>query len=134
MKKLIIGTVAAITMITGASTIANAGPSESMVKMFAQTQEMTEHQQDLMVELFQSGKLLAAEVKKPKEQVRAYLTELIVQDNIDVDEVMTAYKTWQQGVDQQFEETVKVAATLHANLSQEQREKLIETLKKMRSE
>ena len=134
MKKLILGTVAAISLITGASAIAYAAPapSESMVRMFAQSQDMTEHQVELMVALMQSGKTLAAEVKKPKTQVRDYLTDLVEKERIDVDQVMAAYKTWQQGVDQKFEEAVRAAAELHANLSVDQRQQLVDTIKKMR--
>ena len=135
MKKLVIGTIAAITFATGASTIAYAhkGPNEAMIKMFAMSQDMTDYQQELAVELFHQVKALAAAVKEPKHEVKDYVKGLIEQDSIDVDEVMEKYKAWQQKVDKEFEQSLIAVAKLHADLSVEQRQKLIESIKKMRS-
>ena len=135
MKRLVIGTIAAITLVTGASTIAYAhkGPNEAMVKMFAMSQDLTDYQQELAVELFHQVKTLAAAVKEPKDELKTYVKGLVEQDSIDVEDVMEKYKAWQQNVDKEFEQSLIAVAKLHADLSVEQREKLVESIKKMRS-
>jgi hypothetical protein len=110
-----------------------AVPNEPMVRMFAEYHDLTEYQQELMVELVSSGKSLASEVKKPKAEVRAFLMEMVDQESIDVEQIMTAYRDWQHKVELQFEQTLAVAANLHSQLSKEQRVKLIQTIKQMSS-
>lgn len=137
MKKLILGTIAAATLAMGTSTIAiaqmkDAGPNETVIKLFAKSQDMTEYQQTLAVELFHQVKSLITTVKSPEQDLKTYVHGLIEQDSIDVNEVMEKYKAWQQKVDKEFEQSVIAVAKLHSDLSIEQREKLISTIKQMR--
>lgn len=137
MKKFVIATMTSIALLTGGAAFAGSdegssfGSKFTMLKMFAQYHNLSDHQQSLMKDLFKSGRTLAHEVKKPKAEVKEYLQSIIEQDQIDVDAVMAAYLEWQQGVNQQFEQTLRVAADLHADLSVEQRKQIVESLKDM---
>ena len=135
MKKIITSTVAAITLFTGASVFgcASAGPSEVMVQLFAKSQDMNAYEQELAVEVFRQAKLLAEVVKGPKEDVKAYIEQLVEQDSIDVDLVLANYKEWQSQVNEHFEKSLVAVAKLHAELDLEQREQLLETFKKLKA-
>jgi|GEM_PF-1871819 len=135
MKKLIIGTITSIALLTGVTAIAktDSGPNSSMIKMFVQYHDMTDHQQELMTDLFLSGKSLVKQVKEPKEQIRTYLSDIVERDEIDVEQIMASYEAWQDEVNEKFEETLIAAAKLHSQLSVEQRRKIVETIKDMKS-
>jgi len=134
MKKLLSATIVTVVIASGTMLIAPAAVSnEPMVSMFAQYHNLTDNQQELMGALIRSGKLLAEEVKKPKTQIREFLIEMDVQENMDVEQIMTAYREWQKGIEQQFEQTLNIAANLHSQLSNEQRIKLIKTIKQIAS-
>ncbi|MFO7551858.1 MAG: hypothetical protein R6W80_10655 [Haliea sp.] len=134
MKKLLSATVATLVIASGTMSIATAaGSNEHLVRMLAQNHDLTGYQQELMEELITSGKLLAKEVKKPKVQVKEFLIDLGAQDSMDVEQIMSAYREWQRGVEQQFERTLNIAASLHSQLSEEQRGKLINTIRKISS-
>lgn len=135
MKKIITSTVAALTLFTGASVsgCASAGPSEVMVQLFAKSQDMNAYEQELAVEVFRQAKLLAEVVKGPKEEVKAYIEQLVEQDTIDVDLVLANYKEWQSQVNEHFEKSLVAVAKLHAELDLEQREQLLETFKKLKA-
>ena len=135
MKKLLVSTVAAFTLITGASAIASVknGPNEAMIQMFAMSQDMTEYQQELAVEVFRQVKSLADTVKAPKQDIKDYLGGLVEQDSIDVVQVMEQYKQWQQGVDEQFELSLIAVAKLHSDLTPEQRQQLVDSIKQLKS-
>ena len=138
MKKFVIASLTSIALLTGGVAIANSeqetdlGAKFTMLKMFAQYHDLSDHQQALMTEVMKAGKKLAAQVKSPKEEAKAYLLAAIESDQLDVEEILTAYYQWQQGVNAEFEQTVRAAANLHAELSVEQRKNIIESLKQMR--
>jgi hypothetical protein len=136
MKKVIISTLATITIIAGSSAFAfssatDNGPNATMVKMFAKSQDMTDYQQTLAVTAFKQVKVLATTVKSPKDDIKSYIKGLIEQDSIDVNEIMIQYKTWQKQVDNEFEQSLIAIAKLHEDLSVEQRQKLALTIQKM---
>lgn len=134
MKKLLSATFVTLVIASGTMLIAPATLSnEPMVSMFAQYHDLTDNQQELMATLISSGKLLVAEVKKPKAQIREFIIDMDVQENMDVEQIITAYREWQKGVEQQFEQTLNIAANLHSQLSNEQRVKLIKTIKQISS-
>jgi hypothetical protein len=134
MKKLLSAPLVTLVIASGTMLIAPAAVSnEPMISMFAQYHDLTDNQQELMAALIRSGKLLAAEVKKPKAQIREFLIEMEIQENMDVEQIMTAYREWQKGIEQQFEQTLNIAANLHSQLSNEQRIKLIKTIKQISS-
>lgn len=135
MRKLLSVAILSIAFVGGSFMVKTmaAAPNESMVRMFAEYHDLTEYQQELMVELVSSGKSLATEVKKPKAQIGTFLLEMVDQESMDVEEVMAAYREWQHKVELQFEQTLAAAASLHSQLSKEQRVKLLETIKQMSS-
>jgi len=135
MKKLLMGTIASIALISGTAAIAQSdnGFNSPMAQMFMQYHDLTDQQQGLTKELFDSGKLLANEFKKSKPHIRAYIDQIAEKDEIDVEQILAEYKNWQQGVDKQFEVTLRAAANLHANLSVEQRQKILASIKAMRA-
>ena len=138
MKKFVIASLTSIALLTGGAAIASSeqesslGAKFTMLKMFAQYHDLSDHQQDLMTEVMIAGKKLAAQVKKPKAEAKAYLLAAIESDQVDVEEILTAYYEWQKGVNVEFEQTLRAAANLHAELSVEQRKNIIESLKQMR--
>ena len=105
--------------------------SEYMVKMFSEKHQMSEYQQALSVELFSSFMSLAQEVKKPKKQVKHYISGLVQADSVDVDLVLQEYRAWQRNIDEKFEVALRHFAELHQSLSIEQREQLVQTIKDM---
>lgn len=135
MKKLVISAIAAMTLSTSAMAeeYDHQQPNETAIKMFLMTQNMTDEQEDLVVQLVHQVKSLASVVKAPKQEVTEYVKGLAEQDYIDVAEVMQKYKTWQQEVDKEFEQSLNTVAELHASMSVEQRKELMETIKKLRS-
>lgn len=133
MKKRIITAISILTLGLGATAIAHNGHGldEAKVKLIAQKHDMTDYQQELAVQLFRSGKTLMGEVKRPKDKIKSYLSELAEVERIDVEAVMAEYKLWQQGVDQEFEQALRDFATLHENLTVEQRKTLMASFKRM---
>lgn len=138
MKKLVISAIAAVTLLGTSSTIAFAhktqnAPNAAIIKMFAKSQDMNEHQQDLAVNLFKQFKSLASAVKSPEDEIKSYMQSLIERDSIDVQAVMERYRLWQQNVDKEFEQSLIAAAELHADLTPEQRKNIVTSIKSMRS-
>ena len=135
MKKLILGTITTIALITGSAAIAQSEETfdSPMFQMFSQYHDLTDEQQALAVDLFDSGKQLGAAVRSAKPQIESYLADIVEKDNIDVEQIMLEYKAWQQGVDQKFEAALYAAAALHSDLSVEQRKNILATIKKMKS-
>ncbi len=138
MKKFaitVITTIAAMTFIAAPVSVAMAdeGPKATLIKMLAKSQDMNVYQQELAVEVFQQFSSLAKIVKAPKQDVKSYMEGIIERDRIDVYEVMENYKSWQQKVDTQFEQSLIAAAKLHEDLSIEQRKQLVESIRALSS-
>lgn len=122
--------ICAFTMTSLAAPQAFA--NDIMFKLFIEAHDFNEYQQELAFELVESGRALAAEIKKPKEALKGHVTELIDKDQLDVETMMQSYQRWQSGVDEKLRTALQSLATLHAQLTREQREALVETLRKMR--
>lgn len=138
MKKFaitVITTIAAMTFVAAPIGVAMAdeGPKATLIKMLAKSQDMNVYQQELAVDVFQQFSALAKIVKAPKHDVKYYMEGIIERDRIDVYEVMENYKSWQEKVDTQFEQSLIAAAKLHEDLSVEQRRQLIESIKALSS-
>lgn len=133
MKKLIRNTVTAIVLMTSFLGFGQAHANETMIRLFIETQNFSDNQKELAMEAVQSVKAVAAEVKSPKQEVKAYLAEVMQQDEMDVELIMENYRTWREGVDIKLEAALYAIANLHGQLSQEQRQELMETFKKLKS-
>ncbi|MDF2180281.1 hypothetical protein P2G88_18650 [Aliiglaciecola sp. CAU 1673] len=121
----------AVTFASLGATTASA--NDRMIEFIMDAHDFTEYQQELAFELLASGRALAAEIKRPKEELKAYVAELIEKDQLDVEAMMLAYKSWQAGVDEKVLASLQSLAKLHSQLSKEQRQELMETFQKMRS-
>lgn len=132
MKNMIRNTVTAMVVVAGLFGTVQVHANEMMVKMFLQTQDFTDYQEELAMDVVASVKSLAAEVKQTKPQVKQYFAELLEKDTMNVEEMMTAYKAWRETTDVKLEETLHTVARLHGNLTKEQRLQLLESLKKMK--
>lgn len=109
-----------------------ASANDIMFKLFIEAHDFNEYQQELAFELLESGRALAAEIKKPKEELKGHVTELIEKDQLDVETMMQSYQNWQSGVDEKLLTALQSLARLHAQLTKEQREALVQTFHKMR--
>lgn len=112
--------------------VPQASADDIMFKLFIEAHDFNEYQQELALELVESGRALAAEIKKPKEELKGHVTALIEKDQLDVETMMQSYQSWQSGVDEKLLAVLQSLARLHAQLTEEQREALVQTLHKMR--
>jgi len=135
MKKLVLGVVTAIALISGSAAIAETTEvfESPMFKMFSSYHELTDQQQSLAVDLVDSGRQLGKAVKSAKPHVEDFLADIVEKDNLDVEQIMLEYKAWQQEIDVKFEAALRSAAALHSELTAEQRRNIVDTLKKMKS-
>ena len=134
MKKIIVAAMTSLVLISGTAAIAKDHKAShvAMIGMFAKAHDMDDYQQELMLELFSTIKTTMAEMKTPKEELSAYLEQVAKQDSVNVDEAMQNYKGWQATFDTQLEKMITAYAKLHENLTPEQRQNVIATMKKMR--
>lgn len=126
MKKYVCVLALALTSLTAS----NAHANETMFKMFIKAQDLTEYQEELAYNLIVEGKKLAEQVKKPKSQLKEFAQTLVATDTLDVNNMMQSYKVWQANVDEQMLVTMQAFAALHAELSPEQKQKLIDAIRK----
>lgn len=133
MKKMIGNFLVAATLAVGTLGTVQVQANETVFKYFLKAHDLNDFQQELAVELMKSGKALAAEVKKPKQQLKAFFADAVQQDQLDPETMMEAYKNWQSEVDGKVYSTVQAFVKLHAELTPEQREKIVETITKMKS-
>ena len=134
MKKIILGAITGLLFISATAVIANDHKQShtAMISMFAKAHDMDDYQQELVLDLFSTIKTTMAEMKEPKAELRAYLEQIAQQDTVNVDEAMQNYKGWQATFDSQLEQVLNAYAKLHENLTPEQRQNVIATMKKMR--
>ena len=116
----------ALTSLTATEASAN----ETMFKLFISAQDFTEYQEELALNLVKEGKKLAEQVKEPKHELKDFAKGLVDIEALDVDVMMQSYKTWQAKVDAQMLVTMKALAALHAELTPEQKQKLINAIGK----
>lgn len=117
-----------ITSLTAPQISAN----DIIFKLFIEAHDFNAYQQELGFELVGSGRALAAEIKKPREELKGHVTALIEKDQLDVEAMMQSYQSWQSGVDEKLLTVLQSLARLHAQLTKEQREALVQTFHKMR--
>ena len=129
IKKVVIVSV----VVIGFLGMYQASANETMFNLFIKAQDFTEYQEELAIDLVKSAKELSVQVKKPKHQLKEFVQGLVDTDQLDVEEMMQAYKAWQADVDSQVHVTLTALAKLHADLTPEQKQTLMETIKKMKS-
>lgn len=135
MKKLVISAIAAMTINTSAMAdeYHHQQPNETVIRMLLLSQNMTDEQEDLAIQLINQVQTLASKVKDPKEEVTEFVKGFAELEYIDVADIMQKYKTWQQEVDAELEQSLTTVAELHSSMSREQRIRLMETIQKLQS-
>lgn len=119
-----------LTFVFTSLTVSEARANETMFKLFISSQNFTEYQEELAVNLLVEGKKLAKQIKEPKQQLKGFAQELVKIESLDVDTMMQAYKTWQAQTDEQLLVTMEAFAALHAELTPEQRQKIVDAMRK----
>ncbi|BDX05858.1 hypothetical protein [Planctobacterium marinum] len=135
MKKLLIGAVAAITLSTSvmAEEYDHNQPNETAIKILLMSQNFTDEQETLAIQLINQVQILASKVEDPQEEVTQFVQGLAEQDYIDVPQIMQKYRAWQQDLDTELEKSLTTVAELHSSMSHEQRTRLMKTIKLLQS-
>ena len=133
MRKLIRNTLTAIVLMTGSLGFSQAHANEVMIGLFIEAQGFSDSQKELAMEAVRSVKALAQEVKNPKAEVKSYLADVMLQDELDVQYIMSAYHDWRGGVEVKMEAALEAIAAFHGQLSPEQRQELMASLKKLKN-
>lgn len=135
MKKLLISALATITLSTSvmAQEYEQNQPNETAIKILLMSQNFTDEQETLAIQLINQVQVLASKVEDPKQEMTQFVQGLAEQDYIDVSQIMQKFRAWQQDVDTELEKSLDTAAELHTSMSHEQRTRLMKTIKLLQS-
>lgn len=111
-------------------TASEAQANETMLKLLISAQDFTEYQEELALNLLTEGKKLAEQIKEPKQELKGFAQEFVKVDSLDTEAMMQAYKTWQGKIDEQLFVTMEAFAAFHAELTPEQKQKLVDAIRK----
>lgn len=124
MKKIITILLLAMVMLAAKPSLAN----EALVKLLIQSQGLTEQQEDLAVKVYTSVKDVAGELKAGKGDLTGYFLQVARSDQLDAIEAYEAYKQWQSNIDIKVLQLLESMSRLHADLSPEQKQALLQKL------
>lgn len=126
MKKII--TIMLFTMAMLASKPSQA--NEELVTLLIQSQGLTEQQEGLAVNVYTSFKDVAGELKAGKGDLTGYFLQVANSDQLDATAAYEAYKQWQSNIDIKVLQLLESMSRLHADLSPEQKQALLQKLVK----
>lgn len=124
MNKLLTIVLFVLATITSASSLAN----ETLVKLLVQSHGFTEQQQALALDVYASFKAVADAAKSSKGGLKDYFVTVAQSDQLDATAAFEAYKQWQLNIDDKVLQLLEAMSQLHAELSVEQRQALLQKL------
>lgn len=124
MNKLLTAMLFVLATITSASSLAN----ETLVKLLVQSHGFSELQQELALDVYASFKEVADAAKSSKGGLKDYFVSVADSDQLDAAAAFEAYKQWQLNIDGKVLQLLEDMSQLHAELSVEQRQALLQKL------
>lgn len=124
MNKLLTAMLFVLATITSASSLAN----ETLVKLLVQSHGFSELQQELALDVYASFKEVADAAKSSKGGLKDYFVSVADSDQLDAAAAFEAYKQWQLNIDGKVLQLLEAMSQLHAELSVEQRQALLQKL------
>lgn len=124
MNKLLTLALFVLATVTSASTSAN----ETLVKLLVQSHGFSEQQQELALDVYASFKEVADAAKSSKGGLKDYFLLVAESDQLDATAAFEAYKQWQLNIDGKVLQLLEAMSQLHAELSVEQRQALLQKL------
>ncbi|MBU1311567.1 MAG: hypothetical protein KKE30_18755 [Gammaproteobacteria bacterium] len=124
MTKLLTIVLFVLATVTSASSSAN----ETLVKLLVQSHGFSEQQQELALDVYASFKEVADAAKSSKGGLKDYFATVAESDQLDAAAAFEAYKQWQLNIDGKVLQLLEAMSQLHAELSVEQRQALLQKL------